>query len=226
MPACRDDGVGRPPAVQRLACAGAGGGHRCATLHRPACAAPPARLRRPAWRPPGSGRDPTRARWRRRGPPAAGASCPEGREGRGVGGEAGGRRPAALCRLRAGGGASLWTAGHYPHGAQAQLACSRSGSAERFSRKNSLCAGDPARAGGDPVLIPHLVWCVRFIYLFIFAIVGVTIGSAPRRRRHLPQKIRFFGAFLTDFHEVLLLFWDQLKPKNGYKYSHSSCLST
>ena len=27
----------------------------------------------------------------------------------------------------------------------------------------------------------------------------------------------------SDFHEVLLLFWDQLKPKNGYKYSHSSC---
>ncbi|EOD38392.1 hypothetical protein EMIHUDRAFT_251832 [Emiliania huxleyi CCMP1516] len=24
---------------------------------------------------------------------------------------------------------------------------------------------------------------------------------------------------------VLLLFWDQLKPKNGYKYSHSSCSS-
>ena len=25
---------------------------------------------------------------------------------------------------------------------------------------------DPARAGGDPVLLPPLVWCARFIYLF------------------------------------------------------------
>ena len=46
------------------------------------------------------------------------------------------------------------------------------------------------------------------------------VWGAPqvaRRRR------RFFGAFLTDFHEVLLLFLDLSKPKNGYKYSHSSC---
>ena len=45
-------------------------------------------------------------------------------------------------------------------------------------------------------------------------------GAQPQEAR---RRRRFFRAFLTDFHEVLLLFWDQLKPKNGYKYSHSSC---
>ena len=44
-------------------------------------------------------------------------------------------------------------------------------------------------------------------------------GAAPGS----PPQAPIFGAFMTDFHEVLLLFWDQLKPKNGYKYSHSSC---
>ena len=44
-------------------------------------------------------------------------------------------------------------------------------------------------------------------------------GAAPGS----PLQAPIFWAFLTDFHEVLLLFWDQLKPKNGYKYSHSSC---
>ncbi|EOD41128.1 hypothetical protein EMIHUDRAFT_199328 [Emiliania huxleyi CCMP1516] len=40
-----------------------------------------------------------------------------------------------------------------------------------------------------------------------------------RRKRPRPSDVvraprgrRFLGAFLTDFHEVLLLFWDQLKP--------------
>ena len=45
------------------------------------------------------------------------------------------------------------------------------------------------------------------------------LGREARRRR------RFFGAFLTDFHEVLLLFWDQLKPKNGYKYPATTAAS-
>ena len=44
-------------------------------------------------------------------------------------------------------------------------------------------------------------------------------GCAPG----CPPQAPILGAFLADFHEVLLLFWDQLKPKNGYKYSHSSC---
>ena len=34
-------------------------------------------------------------------------------------------------------------------------------------------------------------------------------GAQPQEAR---RRRRFFGAFLTDFHEVLLLFWDQLKP--------------
>ena len=49
---------------------------------------------------------------------------------------------------------------------------------------------------------------------------GLGRSPAPQEAR---RRRRFFGAFLTDFHEVLLLFWDQLKPKNGYKYSHTSC---
>ena len=58
---------------------------------------------------------------------------------------------------------------------------------------------------------------------------GCSWGGSPQSRGSGAQpqvarrRRRFFGAFLTDFHEVLLLFWDQLKPKNGYKYSHSSC---
>ena len=44
-------------------------------------------------------------------------------------------------------------------------------------------------------------------------------GAAPGGRR------RFFGDFLTDFHEVLLLFWDQLRPKNGYKYPATTAAS-
>ena len=48
------------------------------------------------------------------------------------------------------------------------------------------------------------------------------LGLQPQEAR---RRRRFFRAFLTDFHEALLLFWDQLKPKNGYKYSHSSCSS-
>ena len=60
---------------------------------------------------------------------------------------------------------------------------------------------------------------------------GCSRGGSPQSRGSGAQpqvarrRRRFFGAFLTDFHEVLLLFWDQLKPKNGYKYSHSSCSS-
>ena len=50
---------------------------------------------------------------------------------------------------------------------------------------------------------------------------GVLLGGVPPVKGVWGR--RFFGAFLTDFHEVLLLFWDQLKPKNGYKYSHTSC---
>ena len=58
---------------------------------------------------------------------------------------------------------------------------------------------------------------------------GCSWGGSPQSRGSGAQpqvarrRRRFFGAFLTDFHEVLLLFCDQLKPKNGYKYSHSSC---
>ena len=75
----------------------------------------------------------------------------------------------------------------------------------------------------------------------LYRILGPGVSTGPRGRRGCsgggsPQsrgsgaqphearrRRRFFRAFLTDFHEVLLLFWDQLKPKNGYKYSHNSC---
>ena len=46
-------------------------------------------------------------------------------------------------------------------------------------------------------------------------------GAAPGG----PPQAPIFGAFLTDFHEVLLLFWDQLKPKNGYKYPATTAAS-
>ena len=49
-------------------------------------------------------------------------------------------------------------------------------------------------------------------------------GGAPGGPPQAPIFLGFFDWLLiTDFHEVLLLFWDQLKPKNGYKYSHNSC---
>ena len=47
---------------------------------------------------------------------------------------------------------------------------------------------------------------------------GCSRGGSPQSRGSgaQPQEARlrrrFFRAFLTDFHEVLLLFWDQLKP--------------
>ena len=37
---------------------------------------------------------------------------------------------------------------------------------------------DPARAGGDPVLLPPLVWCVRFIYLFIVSVCRSCVSSS------------------------------------------------
>ena len=36
-----------------------------------------------------------------------------------------------------------------------------------------------SRAGGDPVLLPPLVWCVRFIYLFIYTLRKIIYNKAP-----------------------------------------------
>ena len=54
---------------------------------------------------------------------------------------------------------------------------------------------------------------------------GCSRGGSPQSRGSGAQpqvarrRRRFFGAFLTDFHEVLLLFWDQLKPNNVWALS-------